>query len=43
MVDLSLKIYHHSTTTLTPSPKKLRFSGLSLVRILINFRFVSLK
>ena len=34
MVDLSLRITTTSTTTLTPSPKKLRFSGLSLVRTL---------
>jgi insertion element IS1 protein InsB len=36
MVDLSLRSYTTSMTTLTPSPKKPRFSGLSLVRTLLK-------
>ena len=37
MVDLSLRVYHHFHDNLTPSPKKLRFSRLSLVRTLSFF------
>jgi hypothetical protein len=34
MVDLSLRIYHHFHDNLDAFAKKLRFSGLSLVRTL---------
>ena len=37
MVDLSLGSTTTSTTILTPSPKKLRFSGLSLVGLSFNY------